>query len=101
MTRVFNFTLLLSASILLLSGCNSGESAKKRETYIYRGISFGKHLSPAYKHGIRDGCETSRGLYTKSHRLFNNNIDYYNGWFTGRNRCRHLLKIDENGDLIL
>jgi hypothetical protein len=101
MTGAFKLTLFFSALVLLISGCHSKKPAKKREVYTYRKISFGKHLSSAYKHGIRDGCETSRGIYTKSHRLFNNNIDYYNGWFSGRNRCRHLLKINENGDLIL
>jgi hypothetical protein len=69
--------------------------------YTYHGIYFGKHLSDTYKYGIRDGCETSRGVYTKSHHLFNSDNDYYNGWFIGRNRCRELLQIDENGDLIL
>ena len=27
--------------------------------------------------------------------LFNNNIDYNDGWFLGRNRCKHLLVIDD------
>jgi len=68
--------------------------------YKYSGIYFGRKLSALSKHGIQDGCETAKGFYTKSHTLFNTEPDYYNGWFLGRNRCRHLLKLDENGDLI-
>jgi hypothetical protein len=69
--------------------------------YTYRGVSFGRHLSALSKKGINDGCDTARGVYTKSHTLFNQTDDYYEGWFIGRKRCRNLLKIDENGDLIL
>ena len=85
----------------LLSGCGNGKSPQYKKGYTYHGIYFGKHLSPAFRQGIRDGCETSRGVYTKSHRQFNTNNDYYEGWFRGRNKCRHLLRIDENDNLIL
>ena len=97
------YKLLLFPSLIfiLLSGCGSNNIPKYKDGYLYRGIYFGRNLSSTYKHGIRDGCETSRGIYTKSHALFNDDIDYYNGWFLGRKKCRHLLKIDENGDLVL
>jgi hypothetical protein len=95
-------SLWLLSGILLFTGCNSSHSTPAhKEGYYYRGIFFGKNLSSPFKRGIRDGCETSRGVYTKSHKLFNQNIDYYNGWFKGRNKCRNLLRIDSNGDLIL
>ena len=85
----------------MLSGCYSNGSHRYQEGYVYHGIYFDKGLSSHAKRGIRDGCETSRGVYTKSHRLFNNSNDYYNGWFMGRNRCRGLLRIDEDDNLIL
>ena len=92
---------VLMSGLLILSSCQSNGSPHYKEGYLYRSIYFGKGLSPNAKRGIRDGCETSRGIYTKSYELFNNDNDYYNGWFTGRNRCRGLLKIDADGNLIL
>ena len=93
-------TLFLS-SLLFFAGCKTEHAPTYQEGYTYRNIYFGKNLSNTYKHGIRDGCETSRGVYTKSHQLFNDDNDYYNGWFIGRNRCKDLLQIDKNGDLVL
>ncbi len=95
------FTSVLITGSLTFSGCQSNGSSRYKEGYVYHGIYFGKGLSPHAKQGIRDGCETSRGVYTKSHTLFNDDNDYYNGWFTGRNRCRGLLQIEEDGNLIL
>ena len=101
MSRPLRYAPFLLAALLLLPACQSGSGPKYKDGYTSRGIYFGRNFSPAYKHGIRDGCETSRGVYTKSHRLFNDNNDYYNGWFLGRHKCIDLLKIDEDGNLIL
>jgi len=88
-------TLIAGGLILFLPACKSNNTPRYFSGYTYSGVSFGKDLSDIYKKGIRDGCETAKGTYTKSHRLFNQNIDYYEGWFLGRNRCRHLLIIEE------
>ncbi len=92
------FTLFL---IALITGCGSSKHLSHSKEYYYHNIYFGRGLSTDFKKGIQDGCETSRGVYTKSHKAFNNSNDYHNGWFTGRNKCRGLLKIDEDGNLIL
>ena len=81
-------------------GCSSKVPANKGG-YYYNDIYFGSHLPKAYKRGIRDGCNTAKGKYTKSHWFFQNKKDYVDGWFIGRNKCKGLLKIDKNGDLIL
>ncbi|MCF6205539.1 MAG: hypothetical protein L3J47_01405 [Sulfurovum sp.] len=91
----------LTLGSLIITGCSTKNDTPHENGYTYHAIYFGQGLSSDFKQGIRDGCETARGIYTKSHKRFNNNIDYYNGWFLGRNKCRHLLKVDENGDLIL
>ena len=101
MSKPFYTLLITAATLLLLSGCGNNRSLPYKKEYTYHGIYFGKHLSSAFKDGIRDGCETSRGIYTKSHQRFNTDIEYYYGWFRGRNKCRHLLQIDENDNLIL
>jgi len=96
-----HFSTSLTFALFLFTGCTSHDAISEKEGFVYRGVYFGKHLSSAYKAGIRDGCETSKGIYHKSHSLFRNNNDYYNGWFIGRKKCRHLLKIDKEGNLIL
>jgi len=101
MPKQYKFLFLPSLLILFLVGCNTHRAPRYKDGYIYRNIYFGRNLSPAFKQGVRDGCETARGIYSKAHTLFNHDNDYYNGWFLGRKKCRHLLKIDEYGDLVL
>ena len=88
--------IILTTSLLLFSACTSRKASKTKEEFHYSGIYFGKHFTPNYKKGIKDGCITAKGDYQKSHRLFNNDYDYNKGWFLGRNRCRHLLVIEED-----
>ena len=91
---------IIATSLFLLQNCGSSKVPAREGGFSYSGIYFGKHFPTNYQQGIVDGCTTAKGYYKKSHRLFNTNIDYYNGWFLGRNRCKNLLKIDENGDLM-
>jgi len=97
----FTKTILLSSTIFLLSACMPNEVPVEDGGYYHSGIYFGAHFPDIYKKGIRDGCTTAKGKYKKSHWLFNNKKEYVDGWFLGRNKCRVLLNIDENGDLIL
>ncbi len=89
---------MIAIFALLLAGCASTSTHSAQLKYLggytCSGISFGKNLSPLYKRGVRDGCQTAKGYYTKSHRLFNDDVDYYRGWFAGRRRCRDLLIIE-------
>ncbi|HEY9189724.1 MAG TPA: hypothetical protein VIM88_02565 [Sulfurovum sp.] len=88
----FMVTALLSAT-----GCESKKEPEKEVGYTYSGVYFGKDFSHTYQQGIMDGCITAKGTYKKSHTLFNTDQDYHDGWFLGRNRCRHLLVVeDEN-----
>jgi len=88
---------VLSSSILLLTACGGvHHTPKKQGGYYYSNIYFGKNFSPTLKEGVQDGCETSKGYYTKNHILFNNDRDYNTGWFLGRRRCISLLKLEEN-----
>jgi len=90
--------IVLGASFF--AGCHSNVPANK-SGYYYNNIYFGSHLPPAYIRGVSDGCDTAKGQYTKSHWFFHYKKDYTDGWFMGRNKCKKLLKIDKNGDLIL
>lgn len=86
-------SIFFVASLSLFTACTSDQLPIHENGYYYNDIFFGINLSSDYQKGIRDGCTTAKGNYTKSHRLFNNNHDYNNGWFLGRNKCRHLLVV--------
>ncbi len=95
------FYFIISPTIFLFVGCSSAKIPERKGGFTYSSIYFGKVLNPNLKHGIIDGCTTAKGKYQKIHYLFKNNNYYNKGWFLGRNRCRNLLKIDKNGNLIL
>ena len=98
--KILNSAPIILLPLLILQSCGTSKVTASQGGFYYSNIYFGKHFPPKYQQGIKDGCKTSKGYYTKSHSLFKDSGDYYNGWFLGRNRCKHLLKINENGDLI-
>ncbi|MCD6212212.1 MAG: hypothetical protein J7J02_04430 [Sulfurovum sp.] len=85
-------TLITSTAIaagFLLSACTSSAlpPLSGGNAYIYNGINFGSDRDASFKHGVRDGCRTSDGDYTKDHNLFNNSESYKTGWEDGRLQC--------------
>jgi len=94
--------VVITAVIAVFTACTpQNRTPHYADGYYHSGIYFGRNLPPLFQRGIKDGCRTAKGVYTKSHRDFRQNPDYADGWFLGRNKCRHLLQIDENGDLVL
>ena len=87
--------ILSIITVSLFSACTSNQVPISEGGYYYSNVYFGTNFPRNYKKGIRDGCTTAKGTYKKSHWLFNNNNDYNNGWFLGRNRCKHLLVIED------
>ncbi len=87
--------ILLFLALFVISACSQKEIPVDEGGYYYSGIYFGSNFSKASQKGIKDGCSTAKGTYTKSHWSFQNNKEYADGWFLGRNKCRHLLIIDE------
>ena len=87
--------LVISGTLFYLTGCSSEKEPVYQNGYYYSGVYFGKNLPANYQQGIADGCTTSKGTYTKSHTLFNNDQNYNHGWFLGRNRCKHLLIVED------
>ncbi|MEN8727700.1 MAG: hypothetical protein ABF276_07040 [Sulfurovum sp.] len=87
--------LVIVTTLFYLTGCSSKKESVHQSGYYHSGIYFGKNFSANYQQGIADGCSTSKGVYTKSHTLFNNDKYYNDGWFLGRNKCRHLLVIED------
>ncbi|WP_295418475.1 hypothetical protein [Sulfurovum sp.] len=88
-------TILLIGTVPFFTACAPNQVPENEGGYYYSGVYFGTGFSLNYKKGIQDGCTTAKGTYKKSHWLFKNNNDYNNGWFLGRNRCKHLLVIED------
>ena len=86
---------VIGSTLFYFTGCSPKKEPAPQRGYYHSGIYFGKNFSANYQQGIADGCTTSKGVYTKSHTLFNNDQNYNNGWFLGRNRCKHLLVIED------
>ena len=96
MFKTSGLTIVISAGILAcLSGCSATQAPVSKGGYYNSGIYFGRNLAPAYKKGIKAGCQSAKGNYSKNHYLFKNNNEYNNGWFIGRNRCNDLITITE------
>ena len=87
--------LAIGSALFYFTGCGHETAPLSKMGYYHSGIYFGKNFSANYQQGIADGCTTSKGVYTKSHTLFNNDQNYNNGWFLGRNRCKHLLIVED------
>ena len=87
--------LVISSTLFYFTGCSPKNEPASKSGYYHSGIYFGKNFPANHQQGIADGCSTSKGVYTKSHTLFNNDKGYNDGWFLGRNRCRHLLVIED------
>ena len=87
--------LLLTPVAFIFTACSPKEIPVSEGGYYHSGVYFGAHFTKAHKKGIKDGCATSKGTYTKSHTSFQNKKEYADGWFLGRNKCRHLLVVEE------
>ena len=86
-------TLITTTAIvtgLLLTACTSSSLSMSSggDNYIYQGINFGSDRDASFKHGVRDGCRTSDGDYTKDHNQFKNSESYKVGWEDGRLQCK-------------
>jgi len=92
--RYIRLTLgsLFFTSTVLFTGCNEvpdldGVSSSTGD-FIYKGHDFGADRDVEYKQGVKDGCKTSSGDYTKNHALFNGENNYHAGWEHGRLHCK-------------
>lgn len=81
------------AGTLFFTGCgevpdlDNSVSASSGD-FVYRNHNFGSNRDAEYRKGVKDGCKTSDGDYTKNHTLFNAENDYRAGWEHGRLHCK-------------
>ncbi len=89
--------LIISASMLsmIISGCVSRDScahnASKYGYYCYKNHNYGKNRTTMYKAGVKAGCRTAEGYYTKDYASSSWSADYNLGWSDGRATCKHIV----------
>ena len=90
--KVSIFSLI---SILFISGCaNRGQIIQQgcqKGMYCYKNINFGVSRGKTYEKGIRDGCKTGEGRFTKNYYLSSRDKNYFDGWILGRSKCKQIL----------
>jgi len=59
--------------------------------YCYKNINFGLTRGSSYEKGIRDGCKTGEGYFTKDYYASRRDKNYYDGWIVGRSKCKQIL----------
>jgi len=90
--KVIN-SILLTTSTLIIASCsgNSPTPSCAKDAYCYKNINFGKSRGSSYEHGIRDGCRTGEGEFTKDYSSSSSDKNYYDGWILGRSKCKQIL----------
>jgi len=68
---------------LSLMSCSSKHHVSRND-FVYNGINFGADRDASYQQGVRDGCATTAGNYTKDSDRFKVDKSYRVGWADGR-----------------
>jgi len=45
-------------------------------------------FSDTYRLGLKEGCKTAKGYYSKDYYKYNSNTVYKQGWYEGMRQCR-------------
>jgi hypothetical protein len=90
--KTLSLASIFLAGSLLFTGCgerpNIDNISASSGDFVYRNHNFGSNRDTEYRKGVKDGCKTSDGDYTKNHTLFDAENDYRVGWEHGRMHCK-------------
>lgn len=95
MSKFLKHNLFLLSAFLIITGCGNSEQLDPSNCgngyFCYKNINFGKTRGSDYEAGIRDGCKTGEGTFTKDYSMSSSSKDYYDGWILGRSKCKQIL----------
>ncbi len=95
MGKIFKSGLFVFVSLFIINGCGNNNKLDLGNCgdgyYCYKNINFGKTRGADYEKGIRDGCTTAEGEFTKDYSMSSSSKDYYDGWILGRSKCKQKL----------
>ena len=66
----------------------SHSDGSSTDNYYHHGHDYGEKRNYNYQRGVRDGCDSGRGRWTKDHYRFKHDYHYKDGWRAGHRRCR-------------
>ncbi len=76
-------------------GCGNSKNLTPKNCqsnmYCYKNINFGVSRGSSWEKGIRDGCKTGEGEFTKDYYASSTDKNYYDGWILGRSKCKQIL----------
>ncbi len=94
MKKIVNFILISLITIVLLDSCARRSGGLSRNCqpgmYCYKNINFGPSKGRLFEQGVRDGCRTREGTFTKDYSRSRNKL-YQEGWQLGMSRCKQQL----------
>ena len=77
-------TVAVGAAAVIVSNADGSHS----DNYYHHGHDYGEKRNYTYRRGVRDGCDSARGDWTKDNHKFKHNHHYKDGWKSGHRRCR-------------
>jgi len=101
MKKIILFYISIFFTLQILSGCvprepryiknSCSDRMLQQGYYCYQGHNFGKSRSEIYRSGIKDGCHTANGKYTKNYTSSKSSKVYRAGWDAGRAKCKLII----------
>lgn len=94
--NIFKYSILATIVAFSASGCISNiQTCTNKHTkagfFCHQGYNFGPNRTEAYKSGVRDGCRTANGTFTKNYSFSSTSKEYVAGWRSGRATCKLIL----------
>ena len=94
MGRFVKVSKLIIATFTIIGCSNNSEVSPgncPEGFFCYKNINFGKSRGSHFEQGIKDGCRTGEGTFTKDYSLSSTSKDYFDGWILGRSKCKQIL----------
>jgi len=66
----------------------SHDDGSSTDNYYHHGHDYGENRNYGYQRGVRQGCDSRRGRWSKNDERYRHNQDYRNGWNAGFSRCK-------------
>ncbi len=95
MKKIVKCTLISFLTIASIDGCARRAGGLPMTCqpgmYCYKNINFGPSKGKSFEQGVRDGCQTREGTFTKDYSRSSRDKLYEEGWELGMSRCKQQL----------
>jgi len=95
MSKIVKGSIITLIALSVMSGCarraHNISSPCQPGVYCYKNINFGPSKGRSFEQGVRDGCRTKEGTFTKDYSKSNRDKNYVAGWILGLTKCKQKL----------